>query len=163
MRCADPDNVPPLVGCCRDPGAPRLQHPADDVPNAGITRRRHGAQHRERRVVGDSPASRQQALLHSCHYLRGPLHVGGITLPSGSAERQEQAQPEKPPRPLDGVQIWIQLRDAGGHEVGRDTECFAQHLRVARDEHAAAHRGREPFMRVDRYGVGQLDARKQSP
>ena len=77
--------------------------------------------------------------------------------PSGRRERQEQAQPEKAPRPLHRRHIGVDTGNIGRHEADRDLKRARQHARVPGNEHAAAHRRRKPLVCVDRDGVRQLD------
>ena len=91
------------------------------------------------------------------------LDVFAVAGPSGRRERQKQAQPEKASRPLNRCHIGVKIGDIGGHVTGRDLEGGRQHVRVPGDEHAAAHRRREPLVGIDRQRVGLLDACERTP
>ena len=89
----------------------------------------------------------------------------GVARPSSRRQREKQPQSEEAPRPLRRGDVWIEIADVRWHEARRrpsDLKALGEDIRPRRHEHAACHRRREPFMRIDGDRVRRPDAGEQS-
>ena len=74
-----------------------------------------------------------------------------------AAARLRKAQPHELPRPLSAGHIRVYALDMRRHVARRNIEGRGQHGCVAGKKNAAAHGGRQPFMRIDGDRVRALD------